>query len=39
MEHSHNIALQAKHAGIDAKIAQESQRPAPDEALLATLKK
>ncbi|MEH3107274.1 MAG: YdcH family protein [Sphingomonas fennica] len=36
---SHHQALQAKHAGIDARIASENQRPAPDDTLIATLKK
>lgn len=39
MENSHVSALQAKHAGIDARIKAEISRPMPDTALLANLKK
>lgn len=39
MENSHISALQAKHAGIEARIKAETSRPMPDAALLATLKK
>lgn len=39
MENSHVSALQAKHAGLDARIKAEKSRPMPDAALLATLKK
>jgi hypothetical protein len=39
METGHSSALNAKHAGLDARIHAEQLRPAPDEALLATLKK
>ncbi|WP_380880134.1 hypothetical protein ACFB49_01020 [Sphingomonas sp. DBB INV C78] len=39
MENTHSSALIAKHAGLDARIAAESCRPAPDNALIATLKK
>ncbi|HWW63612.1 MAG TPA: YdcH family protein [Sphingomonadaceae bacterium] len=39
METSHSSALIAKHAGIDAKIAAESRRPAPDNSVLTALKK
>jgi hypothetical protein len=39
MEPSHVSALQAKHAGLDARIKAEGSRPMPDTALLATLKK
>ena len=35
----HQTALQAKHAGIDARIKAENSRPLPDTALVATLKK
>jgi hypothetical protein len=39
MEASHVSALQAKHAGLDARIKAEASRPKPDTALVATLKK
>jgi hypothetical protein len=35
----HLTALQAKHAGIDARLNEEASRPAPDATLVATLKK
>jgi hypothetical protein len=39
MDQSHISALQAKHAGLDARIKAEISRPMPDTTLLATLKK
>ena len=39
MQQSHISALETKHAGLDARLAQESQRPLPDMATLARLKK
>jgi hypothetical protein len=39
MDNSHISALQAKHAGLDARIKAEVSRPMPDAALLAMLKK
>lgn len=39
MENTHSSALMAKHAGIDARIAAERIRPAPDDVLIASLKK
>jgi len=39
MDSSHSAALTAKHAGLDARITAERQRPSPDDALLARLKK
>lgn len=39
MESSHVAALQSKHAGIEAKIRAELNRPAPDDAMLRELKK
>jgi hypothetical protein len=39
MENRHISALEAKHAGLDARISTEQQRPVPNTALLATLKK
>jgi hypothetical protein len=32
-------ALEHKHADLDARIAQENQRPHPDDTLIARLKK
>ncbi|MEM8695884.1 MAG: DUF465 domain-containing protein [Pseudomonadota bacterium] len=39
MENAHESALEAKHAGLDAKIDAEMQRPSPDQIKLAELKK
>ena len=39
MDQAHIAALQTKHAGIDARIAEETQRPLPDTTLIARLKK
>jgi len=39
MEASHISALQAKHAGLDARLRNEMGRPAPDSLLVAALKK
>lgn len=39
MDRAHIAALQAKHTGIDRRIADEIARPNPDTATLATLKK
>ncbi len=39
MQQAHISALEMKHAGLDERIAQESQRPMPDTAMLARLKK
>jgi hypothetical protein len=39
MQSSHQAALETKHAGLDQRIAQESQRPLPDAKLVADLKK
>lgn len=39
MENSHNVALMAKHAGLEERIAAETRRPNPDTVLLAELKK
>jgi hypothetical protein len=39
MENVHMAALQAKHAGLEARIVGELQRPAPDRSALASLKK
>ncbi|MGB5777917.1 YdcH family protein [Allopontixanthobacter sediminis] len=39
MATSHVSALQEKHAGLDAKIRAELNRPAPDTATIQALKK
>jgi hypothetical protein len=39
MDQAHIAALQTRHAGLDERIARESQRPMPDSALIARLKK
>lgn len=39
MDTAHSSALTARHAGLDARIDAERQRPAPDQTLLARLKK
>ncbi len=39
MHQAHVLALQAKHAGLEARIIEESQRPSPDMATLTRLKK
>ena len=39
MEASHMSALVEKHAGLERKIQEEMNRPAPDDALVAALKK
>ena len=39
MNMSHLSALKSRHADLDAKIANEERRPAPDVGLLAQLKK
>jgi hypothetical protein len=39
MDQAHIAALQSKHAGLDARIAEETQRPLPDMAVIARLKK
>ncbi|GAA0729115.1 YdcH family protein [Sphingomonas japonica] len=39
MQTAHLTALEAKHAGLDRKIADESRRPLPDEVVLHDLKR
>jgi hypothetical protein len=39
MQDSHLSALTAKHAVLDERITAESQRPLPDQFVLAELKK
>ncbi len=39
MENGHSSALTAKHAGIEARIADEVRRPSPDMTLVGRLKK
>jgi hypothetical protein len=39
MQQAHISALETKHADIEARISEETQRPMPDAATLARLKK
>ncbi len=39
MQNAHLSALEAKHATLDRKISTESQRPLPDQVILAELKR
>lgn len=39
MPNSHLSALEAKHATLDSRIADEEGRPAPDQAVIADLKR
>ena len=39
MHNAHLTALEAKHAVLDQRIAQETLRPMPDAILIADLKK
>ena len=39
MQTGHFSALTAKHTHLDQRIANESQRPLPDQMLIAELKK
>ena len=39
MESSHVTALQAKHEGLELRIQQEMNRPAPDSTMIQALKK
>ncbi|WP_082126344.1 YdcH family protein [Aurantiacibacter marinus] len=39
MDSSHVSALQAKHQGLESRLKQEMNRPAPDEATIQSLKK
>jgi hypothetical protein len=39
MADAHLLALAAKHAGIDRRIADETARPNPDSAVVSALKK
>ena len=36
---SHVNALQTKHAGLDAQLRDEMARPAPDAAMIQSIKK
>ena len=39
MQKAHLSALEQKHAGLDARIFEENQRPHPDDSLISRLKK
>lgn len=39
MHTTHRSALEAKHAGLDRRIAEETRRPSPDQTRLHDLKK
>jgi hypothetical protein len=39
METSHTSALYTKHAGLEAKLREEMNRPAPDAATVQFLKR
>lgn len=39
MQNAHLSALEAKHATLDRKIVAESRRPAPDQMIIADLKR
>ncbi len=39
MASSHVNALQSKHAGLEARLHEELNRPAPDAAMIQDLKK
>ena len=39
MQTAHMDALTQKHAGIEARIVEETLRPHPDDTLVARLKK
>ncbi|MBX3595529.1 YdcH family protein [Sphingomonas sp.] len=39
MQNAHLSALETKHASLDRKITAESQRPLPDQMIIADLKR
>lgn len=39
MDSAHVSALNSKHANFDRRIAEETNRPRPDNALISMLKK
>ncbi len=39
MESSHATALQSKHAGLEAKLRNEMNRPAPDDETIKRIKR
>ncbi len=39
MDKAHVVALETKHAGLEARIDAEHHRPLPDDLTLAQLKK
>lgn len=39
MQNAHLSALESKHATLETRIADEQGRPAPDQAIIADLKR
>ncbi|MCV0382684.1 YdcH family protein [Qipengyuania spongiae] len=39
MQSPHVEALQTKHAGLEAQLRQEQNRPAPDDAVIRQIKR
>lgn len=39
MQTTHHTALEAKHAGLDRRLAEERLRPMPDSVTIAELKR
>ena len=39
MESAHQVALNAKHQGLEASIREEMNRPVPDDSILQRLKR
>ena len=39
MQNAHFSALEAKHASLDQRISEEEHRPAPDQGVIADLKR
>ncbi len=39
MESSHVTALQAKHEGLERRLREEMNRPAPDSSMVQAIKK
>ncbi len=36
---NHSSAMVTRHAGLDARLADEARRPSPDQMIIASLKK